>query len=220
MTNEEKKERLRKLIVLRKKLNNESLTLEDVEKLLAFLKLEIARIEKDFRGKAEEFSKEEMDKLKVKIEEVLSVIKRGKQGEKGEPGKSGKDGKDGEPGRAGRDGLKGKDGRDGIDGTDGKSADETLIVQKIEQDLPKLGSDIRNALELLKGSQRLKISAIKDLRKELDALVEGLKKIEKKSATFIGGGLDKVTGVNCTRITVSTTEPQNPAYGDIWINLS
>jgi len=81
---------------------------------------------------------------------------RGEVGPQGIPGKNGRDGKDstvpgpkGEPGRDGKDstvpGPKGEPGRDGKDGN----------IKDLSPD------EIRNALELLQGDERLDIKAIK-----------------------------------------------------------
>lgn len=66
---------------------------------------------------------------------------------------------------------------------DGKPADEEKIVEKIEKDIPKLGEPIRDALELLKGDDRLDESAIRNLKEKLE-------KIERvaNSKKVIGGG--------------------------------
>lgn len=53
---------------------------------------------------------------------------------------------------------------------DGKDADEEAMLLKLENDLPKLGERIRDALELLEGDNRLDKSAIKGLEEELKAL--------------------------------------------------
>ena len=52
-------------------------------------------------------------------------------------------------------------------------------IEAIGKDLPKIRGLIRNELEALKGSEKLKISAIKGLRKELDKL--------KKTRTILTG---------------------------------
>jgi len=95
-----------------------------------------------------------------------------------------------------------KNGRDGVNGekgADGKDADTDSVailasklaiseVQKsiptidaIMQELPQAGASIRDGLELLKGDERLEISAIKDLQELLD-------EIKKEKTRVIGGG--------------------------------
>ena len=68
----------------------------------------------------------------------------------------------------------GKDGKDGEDGKSGQNADEEAIRQKITDwvtsNLALFGTNYRDALELLQGSQRLRINAIDNLREELDSL--------------------------------------------------
>lgn len=59
-------------------------------------------------------------------------------------------------------------------------------IEDIENDLPKLGAKIRDALELLQDDERLDVSAIKgleDLIKKVEKLSEA-----KQSTRFVGGG--------------------------------
>ena len=60
------------------------------------------------------------------------------------------------------------------------------IIEAVEKDIPKLGEPIRDSLELLEGTERLTIEAIKDLREELDEL----KKMRKLGGdtVYVGGG--------------------------------
>lgn len=59
-------------------------------------------------------------------------------------------------------------------------------IEDIEADLPKLGLEIRNALELLQDDERLDSSAIKGL----DELIKKVEKLSqtKQTTTFVGGG--------------------------------
>lgn len=71
-----------------------------------------------------------------------------------------------------------QDGKDGQDADEQKIGDKVLAdlkqqikiptIDEIENDLPKLGTQIRDGLELLKGDERLDISAIKNLQETLD----------------------------------------------------
>lgn len=75
---------------------------------------------------------------------------------------------------------------------DGKDADEELIVERVKNDLkiptieelkndlPKMGMQIRDALELLQGPERLNVSAI-------DGLTELLDEIKKYKGKQTGG---------------------------------
>jgi hypothetical protein len=91
-------------------------------------------------------------------------------------------------------------GRDGADGTsvnqadvvkevlgkipkaeNGKDADEEKIIGQIEKDLPKLGTAMRDALELLQGDERLDQSAIKGLK-------EVMKDVKTAGQVFMRGG--------------------------------
>lgn len=59
-------------------------------------------------------------------------------------------------------------------------------IEDIENDLPKLGTKIRDALELLRDEERLDVSAIKgleDLIKKVEKLSEA-----KQTTRFVGGG--------------------------------
>jgi len=82
-------------------------------------------------------------------------------------------------------------------GKDGKNADEEIIVDKvlkkiiipkiqdIKNDLPKMGTEIRDALELLNGEDRLRIEAI-------DGLEDILKELKEKRLLKGGGGFSYI----------------------------
>lgn len=59
-------------------------------------------------------------------------------------------------------------------------------IEELEADIPKLGSEIRNALELLQDDERLDVSAIKGL----DELIKKVEKLSeaKQTTRFVGGG--------------------------------
>jgi len=63
------------------------------------------------------------------------------------------------------------------------------VIEDIEKDLPKLGPEIRNALELLQGDERLDMKAIKGLREALDGLRGVL-----QSKNFVSHGSGNTTG--------------------------
>lgn len=90
------------------------------------------------------------------------------------------------------DGYTPKKGKDYFDGSPGKNADPVDVpaivsqasamtearlmqfiptVEDIENDLPKLGQQIRDSLELLQGDDRLDVSAIKGLKENMDNLL-------------------------------------------------
>ena len=75
--------------------------------------------------------------------------------------------------QSGKDGKNGKDGSDGIDGKDGVDGSPDTPIQIAEK------------LEILKGDNRLKLEAIKDLKEKLEAL--------EKRPIGRGGGARKVT---------------------------
>jgi len=59
------------------------------------------------------------------------------------------------------------------------------LIKDIKKDLPKLGDEIKNGLELLQGDERLDAKAIKGLKKEFK---EWSKKVEDKIRIgFVGG---------------------------------
>lgn len=61
----------------------------------------------------------------------------------------------------------------------------SMTMEEVAGDIPLLGEQVRDALELLDGDERLEIKAIKDLREELDELRE----LQSKGNTvFVGGG--------------------------------
>lgn len=60
-----------------------------------------------------------------------------------------------------------------------------IVLPVMEEEIPKLGKEVRDGLELLEEDERLKIEAIKDLREELDELK---KQIGNKLGGVSGGG--------------------------------
>ena len=132
-----------------------------------------------------------IEEVKASVPDMKSVLEqvKGKDGADGPEGPQGIQGVQGSPGKNGRDGKDGRDGRDGKDGQsivgpagkDGKDADEAALQDRIEKNLPALGNVMRDALELLPEGEKLKISAIEDLRKELDELKK------RQSAINVGG---------------------------------
>src|SRR3990167_32225 len=138
---------------------------------------------KELEKKFEDTVKE----IKASVPNLDTMFKsvKGDRGEKCDSitGPNGKDGLNGKDGRDGRDGI---DGINGINGKDGQPADETKIIETIENDLPKLGERIRDGLELLEDEDKLSIKAIKDLE-------DKLKNLEKKikmggQMIYAGGG--------------------------------
>ena len=79
---------------------------------------------------------------------------------------------------------------------DGKDADEEVIVEKVldkielpkidelKKDIPVLGDEIRNSLELLNDEERLDVSAIKGLE---EMLKKWEKKLYSERLRFVGG---------------------------------
>lgn len=84
---------------------------------------------------------------------------------------------------------KGENGRDGRNGKDGKDADEEKIIKEtidtLEKNLPAFGAQFRDGLELLKDEERLDASAIKNLDKIIEPLMNDVK---FKTITVGGGG--------------------------------
>ena len=93
---------------------------------------------------------------------------------------------------------------------DGEDADEERIldnlkaqihlptIDELEDDLPKLGTKIRDSLELLNGEDRLDVSAIK-----------GLKELIKGSTSKVSGG-----GLNMGAVTIRTVDNELLGTGD------
>jgi hypothetical protein len=68
---------------------------------------------------------------------------------------------------------------------------QALVIPSItdlENNLPQLGERIRDALELLPDESKLPIEAIKDLRKELDALKKGLRDVGSGGGVILSRG--------------------------------
>jgi len=115
-------------------------------------------------------------------------------------------------------------------------------ISSIEKNLPILGTEIRNSLELLDGEERLDKSAVKGLDD-----YEEVKKMASESKKIVGGGSiarnfyqlfdapqtysdqnDKIVKVNSAetglefglRLTVSATAPTSPSVNDLWVDIS
>ena len=133
-----------------------------------------------------------LDEEIPQIKNILKKVKgdtgpKGNKGEKGDRGEQGVVGKDGKNGLNGKDGLNGKTPT--IDASkialeaSNRVLDEVLpkipTIEQVEAEIPKLGHEIRDSLELLTGNERLDKSAIK-----------GLEEIEKlaKQPKILGGG--------------------------------
>ena len=108
------------------------------------------------------------------------------------------------------------------DGKDGKDADETKIVDTVlakiqlpeyEETILDSPEEIKNKLQTLKGRKKLKISAISNLRKELDEL--------KKSGGGIGGLRPSPTGVETPTGTINgTNKAFTVTFTPQWITLN
>jgi hypothetical protein len=89
------------------------------------------------------------------------------------------------------------------DGEDGKDADEEAIKSKIEGDLPQLGEAIRDALELLNGTNRLNITAI-----------DGIEEALQKHATAAFGSLGPGGGTSFAILQDGEQKVQQPLVLD------
>lgn len=123
-------------------------------------------------------------KMDVEVKGAELVTIKGEKGDKGDQGDKGEKGDSikGDKGDSGKDSKVA--GPKGDKGDPGKDVDESAItkeviksltpiipkIEDIEKDLPKLGEKIRDSLELLKDDNRLDISAIKDLKENLDTM--------------------------------------------------
>ena len=171
----------KELLMLKQKGGNDAhlLVLEKVNSILDNYK-------KDKESMEEKFEKgiEDLKRDMPNLDKFLKSVK-GKQGDKGDRGDKGDKGDRGLPGEDGINGTNGIDGMDGIDGLDAEVDVDAIVeeasnktmeeiepkipkIEDIKNDLPKLGDQIRNALELLKGDDRLDVSAIKGLDKLLN----------------------------------------------------
>jgi len=115
-------------------------------------------------------------------------------------------------------------------GENGKDADENRIIkevfanikkdikipkiEEIENNLPKLGERIRDSLELLKGKDRLDVSAI-------DGLEELLKGLEKRKGGMMGGLRPSPTGVETPTGTINgTNKVFTVSFTPQWITIN
>lgn len=158
------------------------LVLDELDKLEAEFKKKINDIKEEVKGNIEK-TKDAFENIK---------LKKGDKGDKGDSIKGNK----GDKGKEGKS-IKGKQGNKGDKGDTptideprialkaSKIAHTTLLphiptIEQIGEKLPQMGEEIRNALELLQGEERLDFSAIKGLRKILN-------KLKKRPITFKGG---------------------------------
>lgn len=139
----------------------------------------LTELEDNFEAKVEEIKTafdEKLEEAVSRVPDLKNVLEqiKGKDGADGEPGKDSKiPGPQGIPGKPGPKGdtVIGPPGPSGDTivgppgppGEPGKPADESLIIKTIENDLPVLGTAIRDSLELLQGEERLDKKAIKGL---------------------------------------------------------
>jgi hypothetical protein len=184
------------------------------------------------------------DRLDTEIPKITDVIERmkgdeGEQGIQGEKGDKGEKGERGEKGEKGADstvpgpqGIQGKDGKDGISPDyetlaieASKLTEERLkpfipTIEQIEADIPKLGEKIVDAINLLPTEDdvdKIDISHIKGVD-ELESRVT--KSIGNNMPTLVAGDTWKNgSGQILGKITVSASQPENPAINDIWFVL-
>lgn len=115
--------------------------------------------------------------IKPLIPAIPKVVK-GDDGYTPIKGKDYDDGKDGYTPKKGKDYFDGKDAQVDMPAIVSQSSaltEERLKpfipkIEDIENDLPKLGKEIRDSLELLQGNDRLEISAIKGIEERLEVL--------------------------------------------------
>lgn len=183
MTEEQKKQFLETL-----QRANDSLTKKDFETNFKLV-LEVVKKAKDQMSEFVSFLKNEFSKIKQKNEETLDEIQN-KVDAKLASVKDGRDGAKGEKGDPGRDADESK-----IIAEASKMAQESVkplipTIEQIEQDLPKLGLPIRDALELLQGEERLTAKAIEE--KSLEEIIIDLIKKNAPQRTFGGGGFSAI----------------------------
>jgi len=126
---------------------------------------------KAWEGIVTQFKKTEAT-LTEKVDARLAELKDGPPGKDGKDGKNGRDGKDG---RDGRDGLDGRDGEQGPPGPPGKDGD-------IKDLSPE---EIRNALELLLGDDRLKTSAISGLDEAIADIKQRATRVQTPAKAYM-----------------------------------
>jgi len=162
--------------------NPENLTRKE---LLDYINVILALLKK-----LQNSSKSEIEEITSKIENI--ELLKGDKGDEGIIGQDGSDGVNGYDGRDGKDGVNGTNGKDGKEGhtpiagidyeipLDGKNGDIGADGADGSPDTPE---EVRDKLKELKNDERLSISAIKDLREELDKI-----KTRGGSAIYGGGG--------------------------------
>ena len=116
-----------------------------------------------------------LSNLEEKVNNKLSSVKNGQDGKDGQKGDDGRDGKDSDPQEVAR--LSSQLAITAV-------LPKIPTIEQVGEKIPIWGEKIRDSLELLQDSDRLEISAIKDLQEKLDELRE------LKTRTIGGGGFN------------------------------
>jgi hypothetical protein len=175
-------------------------------------------------------SKEEEKKKGTEVLEKISMLKgeKGDKGDKGDEGKQGIQGKQGErgeqglvgnQGKQGLRGLRGDKGEQGEQGTEGKSGKDgkTLLMPNIKKAVAKQLDEVKP--EIIK-------AVVED---SADLVMKNPSLVGMPAFRSMGMGLrgdmdkleiEKITGIGTHKITVGTTEPSNPAVGNLWIDTN
>lgn len=93
-------------------------------------------------------------------------------------------------------------------------------IEDIEADLPKLGSSIRDSLELLQGDDRLDISAIKGVKEIGDRVANLENRPQPSMASIAGRDIIKDIDLSASLNGVTTTFPLQAIWNVISVNLS
>jgi uncharacterized protein (DUF885 family) len=133
-----------------------------IEELLANLRNESWNVMDKAKKEAMDYCQEMMASMHKEMKDKMDSMENGKDGEDSDPE---------EVAQLAADKL------------------EEMIpeIEEIAKDLPKLGAEIRNGLELLPDGEKLSIEAIQDLRKELDDLEARIGSTMGKNV--LGGGM-------------------------------
>lgn len=167
--------------------NDATLLLYD---LIVSLEQEMEDLKSQLKQEPPEDSK--VEKVAMRLAAKLATLEKGDTGNQGEQGPEGPQGPQGAPGQDGKDGApgpkgeKGDKGDQGEPGTPGQDADAQQIIKTLEADIPAFGPQIRDALELLQGEERLSIEAVRGLKEELA-------KTTQTGKTGVGWGAHPIT---------------------------
>lgn len=198
--------------------------LEDAQEL-------INQLEQKMQETKEDLAKQIMpsdEDLHALIKPLIPAIPKVVKGDDGKSPVKGVDYNDGYTPVKGKDYFDGKDAvidEAGIVSKASAMTEDRLKpfipkIEDIEADLPKLGSPIRDSLELLQGDDRLDISAIKGVKEIGDRVANLENRPQPSMASIAGRDIIKDIDLSASLNGITTTFPLQAIWNVISVNLS